>query len=148
MKKVFKWMLAVMVSVSLGSLVVSCSNDEGGNEIQQKSIKSVKANNLEKDWIVAQFEFTADCKGAKKFAYQVSSVHISLKDKIFTAVDKYSLKEDRGTWLLENEVVTVSSGLFGQDFTFKIREMKGNSLFVDVLGHEDLKGIELVTFDR
>ncbi|MBB1138977.1 hypothetical protein [Myroides sp. WP-1] len=148
MKKVFKWMLAVIVSVSIGSLVVSCSNDEGGNEIEQKSIKSVKANNLEKDWIVAQFEFTEDCKGATKFAYQVSSVHISLKDKIFTAIDKYSLKEDRGTWTLNNEVVTVSSALFGQDFKFKVRELKGNSLILDVLGHDDLKVIELVTFDR
>ena len=141
-------MLAVIVSVSLGSLVMSCSNDEGGNEIEQKSIKSVKANNLEKNWIVAQFEFTEACKGANKFAYQVSSIHLSLKDNKFTAVDKYSLKEDQGSWALENEVITVSSGLFGQDFKFKIRELKGNSLILDVVDHEDLKVIELVSFDR
>ncbi|MGG5576160.1 hypothetical protein ACPDHL_02310 [Myroides sp. C15-4] len=146
MKKVLKWTLAAIVSVSLGLSVVSCSNDEGGNDIEQKSIKSVKENNLEKDWIAAHFEFSESCKGAARFAYQVSAVHISLKDKKFKAVDKYSLKEDRGTWVLEGDVITVFSEEFGQSFTFKIKELKNNSLVVDVIGHDDITAIELVTF--
>ncbi|MBB1150761.1 MULTISPECIES: hypothetical protein [unclassified Myroides] len=146
MKKVLKWTLAVVVSVSLGMSVVSCSNDEGGNEIEQRSIKSVKENHLEKDWIAAHFEFTESCKGAARFAYQVSAVHISLKGKNFKAVDKYSLKEDRGTWLLDNDVIVVDSEEFGQSFTFKIKELKNNSLYVDVIGHDDITAIELVTF--
>lgn len=147
MKKVLKWTLTAIVSVSLGLSVVSCSNDEGGNDIEQKSIKSVKENNLEKDWIAAHFEFTESCKGAKRFAYQVSAVHISLKDKKFKAVDKYSLKEDQGIWELEDGIVTISSEEFGQSFKFRIKELKNNSLVVDVVGHEDITAIELVTFN-
>lgn len=148
MKKVFKWTLAVMIAASLGSLVSSCSSDENNNEMENKSMKVVKEDNLEKNWIVAHFDFNESCKGAKKLAYQVSSVHISLSGNVFNAVDQYSLKEDKGSWVLDNNVIVVSSEAFGPKFQFKIRELKQNSLIVDVIGHEDLSAIELVSFDK
>lgn len=148
MKKVFKWTLAVMVSVSLGSLLMSCSSEDGGNEIETKSIKLVKEDNLEKNWIAAHFVFDESCKGAKRMAYQLSSVHIELKDNKFKAVDKYSLSEDEGSWVLEGDLIRMSSASMGENFQFKIKELKNNELIVEVLNHEDLKEIELVSFDK
>lgn len=148
MKKVLKWTLAVLMTASLGSLVSSCSSDENNNEMENKSMKVVKEDNLEKNWIVAHFDFNESCKGAKKLAYQVSSVHISLSGNAFNAVDQYSLKEDKGSWVLDNNVIVVSSEAFGPKLQFKIRELKHNSLIVDVIDHEDLSAIELVSFDK
>ncbi|WHT39755.1 MULTISPECIES: hypothetical protein [Myroides] len=148
MKKVLKWTMAVMIAASLGSLLISCSKEDGSNEIDTKSIKLVKEDNLEKNWIAAHFVFDESCKGAKKLAYQLSSVHITLKDNKFTAVDKYSLGEDQGSWVLEGNLIRMSSTSLGENFQFKIKELKNNELIVEVLNHEDLKEIELVSFDK
>ena len=148
MKKVLKWMMAVVVAASLGSVMVSCSAEDGGNDIEVKSMKVVKENNLEKNWIAAHFVFDESCKGAKRLAYQLSSVHIALNGNTFTAVDKYSLGEDKGSWVLEGDIIRLSSTNLGENFQFKIKELKNNELIVEVLNHQDLKEIELVSFDR
>lgn len=148
MKKVLKWMMAVVVAASLGSLMVSCSSEDGGNEIETKSIKSMKEDNLEKNWIAAHFVFDESCKGAKRLAYQLSSVHIALEKSTFKAVDKYSLSEDAGSWVLEGDIIRLSSTNLGENFQFKIKELKNNELIVEVLNHQDLKEIELVSFDK
>lgn len=148
MKNVFKWMLAVVVSVSLGSVLMSCSSDERNNEMEINSVKSLKNSSLEKNWIAAHFVFDESCKGAKRLAYQLSSVHIELKENTFKAVDKYSLSEDEGSWKLEGDLIYMSSASFGENVQFKIKELKNNELIVEVLNHDDLKEIELVTFDK
>lgn len=148
MKKFLNGMLVVVIAASLGAVQVSCSSDEDRNEIAKNSIKSVKEDHLEKNWIVAHFDFNESCKGAKKVAYQLSSVHISLQDNQFKAIDQYSLSEDDGSWVLEGDVIRVKSNKEGEEFQFKIKELKQNSLVVDVVNHPDLKGIELVSFDR
>ncbi|WP_158960792.1 hypothetical protein [Myroides fluvii] len=148
MKNVFKWMLAVVVSVSLGSVLMSCSSDERNNEMEINSVKSLKNSSLEKNWIAAHFVFDESCKGAKRLAYQLSSVHIVLKENTFKAVDKYSLSEDEGSWKLEGDLIYMSSASFGENVQFKIKELKNNELIVEVLNHDDLKEIELVTFDK
>jgi|GEM_PF-2300411 len=148
MKKVLKWMMAVVVAVSLGMLMVSCSSEDGGNEIEIKSIKSMNEDHLEKNWIAAHFVFDDSCKGAKRLAYQLSVVHIALQKNTFKAVDRYSLNEDTGSWVLEGDIIRLSSTNLGENFQFKIKELKNNELIVEVLNHQDLKEIELVSFDK
>lgn len=101
--------------------------------------------NLEKKWLTTFYDFTPTIKQATKTAYQVSSVEVNLKNGAYTIYDRYSLKEDKGTYTLDKDILTMKSSESGEIMMLKVGKLTQTEAELSVVNHADLVAIELIS---
>ncbi|EHQ44248.1 hypothetical protein [Myroides odoratus] len=126
------------------SVLVSCDNGGSKNKelIEQKDVNQV---NVRKKWIITHFMFTDSCKTNTRLKYQLSSIHLDLKNNRYTAIDQYSLIEDEGSWSLKNSIIELISDKGDYYLKARINTLSNNEMEADVLDHQDLVGVELIS---
>ncbi len=147
MKSLMNLVVGVLL-VSMNFLFVGCSNADDNNIVDVNPKMEVSNINLGKNWIAAHFAFSENCGAAVRAAYQKSSLHISLEEDRFYAIDQYSLKEYEGSWELVGNIIKAVLDDSGKEFRYKILELNKKDMIVEPLDQKELLEIELVSFDR
>lgn len=139
----------IALSVSLLSLLTitmlqSCSSTEDNNLIENSQNVTINQINLEKKWLTTFYGFTSEIKQATKTAYQVSSVEVNLNNGNYTIYDRYSLKQDKGTYTLDKDILTLTSSESTEIMQLKVGKLTQTEVELSVLNHKDLNAIELI----
>lgn len=146
MEKHFKNWVVFGIVLCLPMLFTSCGNEENDKNkemIEQRDVEIVSSN-IEKSWIVTHFQFTDKCNSSNKLKYQVSSIHLDLKSGKYKGIDQYSLVEDEGSWKMNGNAVELISEKGESVLRFRINKLSSREMEADVIGHQDLLGVELI----
>lgn len=141
-----KSMVLVGVCTILPFCVSSCSSDELGNQKEtiENSSLSITNSNIEKNWILSHFQFTEGCDSNVKLKYQLSMIHLELKNGIYKSVDNYALTQDQGTWTLEDNILKMTSTQDSKVTKYKIAKLSNREMLVEAIDDPNLLGIELI----
>ncbi|WP_353100286.1 lipocalin family protein [Myroides odoratus] len=140
-KELIRVCLVIGTMISLGS----CSMDSNSRNEEGMEQKEINAAAITKKWIVTHFAFTTACNKADKLKYQLSSIHLDLDQDSYTAIDQYSLKEDKGSWKLDGNTITLSSDTGFVYLKMKINKLSKREMEAEVIEHRDIVGVELIT---
>ncbi|WP_353103074.1 hypothetical protein [Myroides odoratus] len=127
------------------TLLTGCSTEDTSRNSITTEQKEINTINISKKWIVTHFVFSAACKPGDRLPYQLSSIHLNLKEGRYSAVDAYSLKEDTGIWEIKNGVVHLISDQGLVHLKIRINKLSNNEMEAEVLEHEDIIGVELIS---
>jgi len=144
MKKIIAFSVSLLSMLSV-SMLQSCSSTEDNNMIENSQNVTINHINLEKKWLTTFYDFTPTIKQATKTAYQVSSVEVNLKNGAYTIYDRYSLKEDKGTYTLDKDILTMKSSKSGEVMMLKVGKLTQTEAELKVVNHADLVAIELIS---
>jgi hypothetical protein len=144
MKKIIAFSVSLLSILSV-SMLQSCSSTEDNNMIENSQNVTINHINLEKKWLTTFYDFTPTIKQATKTAYQVSSVEVNLKNGAYTIYDRYSLKEDKGTYTLDKDILTMKSSESGEVMMLKVGKLTQTEAELKVVNHADLVAIELIS---
>lgn len=143
MKKFFAFSVSLLSILTI-TMLQSCSSTDDNNMIENSQNVTINQINLEKKWLTTFYAFTPQVKQAAKTAYQVSSVEVNLKNGTYSIYDRYSLKEDKGTYTLDKDILTLKSSESSETMTLKVGKLTQTEVELSVISHEDLIAIELI----
>lgn len=144
MKRIIAFSVSLLSMLSV-SMLQSCSSTEDNNTIENSQNVTINHINLEKKWLTTFYDFTPTIKQATKTAYQVSSVEVNLKNGAYTIYDRYSLKEDKGTYTLDKDILTMKSSESEEVMMLKVGKLTQTEAELKVVNHADLVAIELIS---
>lgn len=139
-KKTIIWSGALCLALTLGN----CSTDENSHNQFTSTQQEINTTSISKSWILTHFTFTTTCNSSQKINYQLSSIHLELKQKNYTAIDTYSLIERQGMWKLEGDILTLYSDKGLNELKMRILNLSENEMEAVVLDHPDVVGVEFI----
>ena len=145
MKSKLKSLVILSVVICFTILLGSCSNDDSNRNNITIEQKEVNTANISKKWIVTHFVFSKTCAAGERLQYQLSSIHLDLRNGRYSAIDKYSLKEDEGIWEMKDDIIELISNEGLTHLKIRVNKLSNNEMEAEVLEHEDIIGVELIS---
>ncbi|AJA69542.1 hypothetical protein HX045_09385 [Myroides odoratimimus] len=147
MRRCAQVLIGVLI-IGMSSLLASCSADDNNNLEIDKAL-SVNSINIEKTWIVAHFDFQEGVSRSHKERYQKSLIEIDImKGGKYQAIDKYSLEESKGNWVLEGEMISLENDADGEVKRYRIIDLSRAEALVSPINVKEISQMELVSFKK
>jgi hypothetical protein len=145
MKSKLKSLVILSVVICFTILLGSFNNDDSNRNNITTEQKEINTANVSKKWIVTHFVFSKTCAAGDRAQYQLSSIHLDLKSGRYSAIDKYSLKEDEGTWEMKDGIIDLISNEGLTHLKIRINKLSNNEMEAEVLENDDIIGVELIS---
>ncbi|MEK6494425.1 hypothetical protein [Myroides odoratimimus] len=147
MRRCAQVLIGVLI-IGMSSLLGSCSADDN-NSLRVDKALSVNSINIEKTWVVAHFSFQEGVSRSHKERYQKSLIEIDImKGGKYQAIDKYSLEESKGNWVLEGEMISLENDADGEVKRYRIIDLSRAEALVSPINVKEISQMELVSFKK